>query len=240
MIHRLAAVLLCNTSRTPTDTVPLWRAFGVGICEHVLCIRVWMHLLLNLEVSDTFGQRSWKREERLKQSPNRDRQQTDGHAGRALSATPMAEKSSETLLCVKSSVLNEELCCRWGRYYTTEQLNITIQPYTGAAVWEISKVNSVKWNYAALKSHTCTQSGSPGCEVKRSRPWWKWLPFSGSGDRLLLRLRSKPALRSSDLAEGQAGIWGFLPNPSILRALSQEGWRGTSSPRASPVSDDRH
>ncbi len=49
-----------------------------------------------------------KREERLEQNPNRDRQQTDGHAGRALSVTPMAEKSSETL-CVESSALNEGL-----------------------------------------------------------------------------------------------------------------------------------
>lgn len=105
-----------------------------------------------------------KREERLKQSPNRDRQQTDGHAGRALSVTPIAQKSSET-----SFVLNEELHRRWGWYYTAERLNEMVQLYTGAAVLEISKVNSVKWNYGALKSHTCTQSGSPGCEVKRSR-----------------------------------------------------------------------
>lgn len=50
-----------------------------------------------------------KREERLKLNPNRDRQQTDGHAGRALRVTPTAEKSSETLVCVKSSALNEGL-----------------------------------------------------------------------------------------------------------------------------------
>lgn len=38
-----------------------------------------------------------KKEAKLKERPNRDRQQADRHAGRALSVAPMAEKSSETL-----------------------------------------------------------------------------------------------------------------------------------------------
>lgn len=45
-----------------------------------------------------------------KESPNRDRQQADGHAGRALSAAPMARKGSEALSPVqkKKKPPNEE------------------------------------------------------------------------------------------------------------------------------------
>lgn len=81
-----------------------------------------MHLLLNLEVSDTFWMVIVKKEAKLKESPNRDRQRADRHAGRALSVAPMAEKSSETL-CVKSSVQDEELCCQRGWCCTTEHSN---------------------------------------------------------------------------------------------------------------------
>lgn len=43
-----------------------------------------------------------KRESRLEQNPNRDRQQPDGHAGGALTPASVVEKSRETLFCVNS------------------------------------------------------------------------------------------------------------------------------------------
>lgn len=139
------------------------------------------------------------------------------------------EKGSETLLLVKKRH------AEWrDRRCKTEQLNESA--FRGRhGLWNLQgKQFEMKWRRFEL-SHI---QAAPAVRYRGAENDWPsatpgihhcW--GSGPNQGWFNRARR---------AGGQAGISGCFPNPSQPKALSQEGRRGTGSPRALPVSDDLH